>query len=376
MRLHLKEELEQLFKSELFCEFLLIIIMMKTMKCIEPKNIIIRMPNWIGDFVMATPVLSDVRKAFPKASITAMCHTGICQLLETDPDINEIFCFSKASGFNRRNRNRDLIEKVRQGNYDLGILLTNSFSSAWWFYRGHVSYRVGYRGHFRSYLLTHPITPPSQLKSQHLVETYKMVLSVLGIPHSKTAPRLYLVEQEIKEAKDLLKQQGVKDGDLLVGINPGAAYGSAKCWLPERFTEVARKLLQNEKVHLVFFGDQESVPLIKKICQPLPARAINLSGLTSLRELASIISLCGVFLSNDSGPMHIADALGVPVVALFGSTNEIVTGPFSQNGVIHKHVACSPCYKRICPIDFRCMKAIEVEEVYQQVLQKLFNQTS
>lgn len=349
---------------------------MQSIKHIDPKNIIIRMPNWIGDFVMATPILSDVRKAFPKASITAMCRMGVCQLLEMDPDINEIFCFSKMSGFNRRDKRRDLIEKIRQENYDLGILLTNSFSSAWWFYRGHVFYRIGYRGNFRSCLLTHPITSPSQLNNQHLVKTYKTLLSVLGIPLSKTAPRLYLADQEIQAAKDLLKQQGVKEGDLLIGINPGASYGSAKCWLPERFTEVARRLLQNEKIRLVFFGDQENAPLIKKICQPLSFKVVNLAGLTSLRELASLISLCRVFLSNDSGPMHIANALGVSVVALFGSTNEIVTGPFSQGRVIHKHVKCSPCYKRTCPIDFRCMKAIEVEEVYRQVLQVLFDQTS
>lgn len=349
---------------------------MKSIKHIEPKNIIIRMPNWIGDFVMATPILSDVRRAFPKASITAMCRVGVCQLLEMDPNINEIFCFSKTSGFNRRDSRRDLIEKIRQGKYDLGILLTNSFSSSWWFYRGHVFYRIGYRGNFRSFLLTHPIRPPDQLRKQHLVKTYKMLLCVLGIPISETAPRLYLADQEIRAAQELLKQQGVQKGDILIGINPAATYGSAKCWLPERFTEVAHKLLQNEKVRLVFFGDQESIPLIKSICRTLPSRAINLAGLTSLRELVSLISLCRVFLSNDSGPMHIADALNVPVVALFGSTSEIVTGPFSQRRVIHKYATCSPCYKRSCPIDFRCMKAIEVEEVYQQVLQALFDQSS
>jgi heptosyltransferase-2 len=347
---------------------------MKSVKHIELKNILIRMPNWIGDFVMATPILSDVRRAFPKASITVMCRVGVCKLLEMDPDINEIFCFSKTSGFDRRDSHRDLIEKIRQGKYDLGILLTNSFSSSWWFYRGHVSYRIGYKGNCRSFLLTHPVPLPAQLKKQHLVKTYKMLLSVLGIPVSKTAPRLYLADQEVKAAQDLLKKQGMQEGDILIGINPTAAYGSAKCWLPERFAKVAHKLLQNEKIYLVFFGDQESVSLIKSICRTLPERTINLAGLTSLRELASLISLCRVFLSNDSGPMHIADALGVPVVALFGSTNEIVTGPFSQGRVIHKHVICSPCYKRTCPIDFRCMKAIEVEEVYQQVLQALFNQ--
>ena len=170
---------------------------------IEPQNIIVRMPNWIGDLVMATPILSDLRKAYPKARITAMCRSPICELLKEDPEIDELFCFSKANGFARRSERRNIIEKLRQGRYDLGILLTHSFSSAWWFWLGGVHYRLGYECNGRRLLLTHSLSFPAAIQSQHLVVTYKMLLAPLGIATSNTPPRLSLSPKEIAEATAL-----------------------------------------------------------------------------------------------------------------------------------------------------------------------------
>jgi len=333
----------------------------------QPKNIIVRMPNWIGDLVMATPVLSDLRKAYPEASITAMCRTPLCELLQEDPEINELFCFSKTNSFTRRNDKRNIIEKLRKGKYDLGVLLTHSFSSAWWFWQGKVTNRLGYECNGRRLLLTHSVPLPENIQNQHLVVTYKMLLSPLGIPISETPPRLFLAEKEVEQVRDLLKQHGVGKNHLIVGINPGATYGSAKCWLPQRFREVTQRLLHDKDVFVVYFGDVATSSLVKEICQGLPPRVVNLAGLTSLRELACLISLCDVLLTNDSGPMHIADALGTSIIALFGSTNEVITGPYRTGKVIHKHVECSPCYQRTCPIDFKCMKRIEAIEVYDQI---------
>jgi heptosyltransferase II len=340
----------------------------------KPEKIIIRMPNWIGDLVMATPVLTDVRKAYPKAHITAMCRTPICDLLKNDRDIDELFCFSKASAFERRSETRDIIEKIRRGSYDLGILLTHSFSSAWMFWRGNVKRRLGYKGKGRSLLLTDKLPLPPQVKEQHLVLTYKMLLKPLGIPLSETKPRLFIADQELQEAQTLLENLGVTPGKRLIGINPGAAYGTAKCWLPERFREVTQKLLALDNVQIIYFGDPSSMPLVKEICQGLGSPVLNLAGLTTLPQLAALIKLCSVLLTNDSGPMHIAAALGTPLVALFGSTNEIITGPYKTGIVIHKHVECSPCYKRVCPIDFKCMKRIESDEVYEAIVQQLKEQ--
>ncbi len=337
----------------------------------RPKNILVRMPNWIGDLAMATPVLADLRAAFPEASITAMCKTPICALLAEDESIDELFCFTKpGNGFLRRQEKRDIIAKIRAGGYDTGILLTNSFSSAWWFWQGGVKRRIGFGGNLRTWLLTDPLPPV--LEPLHQVDKYKRLLAPLGIPVSKTAPRLYLNPKEIGEAKQLLYQRGYVEGKKLVGINPGAAYGSAKCWLPERFRELAETLLKEKDLFVVFFGDASTVSLIKEICNGLPERAINLAGVTSLRELMCLIKECSVLVTNDSGPMHIGAAFGVPLVALFGSTDEMATGPYGQSeAVIHKHPSCSPCFKRTCPIDFRCMKQIGVGEVAERAHQAL-----
>lgn len=334
----------------------------------EPKNIIVRMPNWIGDLVMATPVLSDLRRAFPKAHLTAMCRSSLSDLLAEDPEIDELFSFSRSSIFDRHNEKRNIIQKLRQGKYDVGILLSNSFSAAWWFWQGKVERRIGYDCNGRKLLLTDLVSKSSDL---HQVNAYKKLLECLGIPRSHTTPRLFLKESELEEARIRLKAHGVLPEQLIVGINPGAAYGSAKCWLPERFREVTERLLKRQDITIVYFGDQASAPLVKMICQSLPSQVVDLAGVTSLRQLAALISLCDVLLTNDSGPMHIADAVGTPIVALFGSTNENLTGPSNKSGVIHKHVECSPCYQRVCPIDFRCMKRIETEEVYQKIISLL-----
>lgn len=340
---------------------------MGSLEGLQPKNIIVRMPNWIGDLVMATPVLSDLRKAYPNAHITAMSRYPLCELLEEDPEINELFCFSKASGFGRRSEKRNIIEKLRKGKYDLGILLTHSFSSAWWFWQGKVTNRLGYECNGRRLLLTQSVPLPENIQNQHLVVTYKSLLHPLGISLSDTPPRIFLAEKEVEEAQTFLKRHGIPKSGLIVGINPGATYGSAKCWLSERFREVTQRLLRDKELHVVYFGDSATASLVKEICQGLSSRVINLAGLTSLRQLASLISLCDVLLTNDSGPMHIADALGTPIVALFGSTSAVVTGPYHQGKVIHKHVECSPCYQRTCPIDFRCMKRIEADEVFEEL---------
>jgi len=332
-----------------------------------PQNILVRMPNWIGDLVMATPVLADLRHAFPKASITAMCRTPLCDLLKEDESIDELFCFTKPINDFVRRQERDIIAKIQAGKYDTGILLTNSFSSAWWFWQGKVKRRIGYSAHFRRFLLTDPLPFPEE--KEHAVITYKRILAPLDIPISKTHPRLFVSKKEVEESKQLLYRSGFTKGKKLIGINPGAAYGSAKCWPPERFQALAEKLLEKTDAYIVFFGDSSMTPLVKQICQGLPERVIDLAGASSLRELACIIKDCNVLVTNDSGPSHIGAAFNVPLVALFGSTDAEVTGPFGQSqNVIDKKVSCSPCFKRVCPIDFPCMKQIGVDEVLQRVL--------
>jgi heptosyltransferase-2 len=322
--------------------------------------------------IMATPILADLRKRFPDASITAMCCKPLSDLLIQNPNIDEIFAFSRPSNrFARREESRDIVKKVRAGNFDLGILLTNSFSSAWYFWQGKVKRRIGFAKHFRSFLLSDPL-PLFVRGSEHEVYTYKRLLAPLGIENTTTVPQLYLEEDEVKAAKRLLYQRGYQEGKFLIGINVGAAYGSAKCWPADRFRAVAEELLEQDGVYLLFFGDASTASLVKEICHGLPKQAINLAGMTTIRELACLIKSCDVLLTNDSGPMHMGAAIQVRLVALFGSTNEEATGPFGQpEAVIHKHPSCSPCFKRTCPIDFRCMKEISINEVLAKVNSQL-----
>ncbi len=331
----------------------------------SPENIIVRMPNWLGDLVMATPILEDLKTFWPHAKITAMCQGSLGDILDNNPYLDEILKFKKPNGWLHRSAHGDIQKLLTQGHYDLGILLTHSFSSAWWFWKGQVKNRIGYATNFRSWLLDSPIALPKEIDAQHLVTTYKMLLSPLHIPLSTTNPQLYLSEAEKSKTKEYLINNNIGPENILIGINPGAAYGSAKCWLPERFKAVSQMLLANSKIRLIYLGDKAGSSLVDEICRTLPSQqVINLAGKTTLRELMAFIHACDLFLTNDSGPMHISSALGVPLLALFGSTSDVTTSPYIGGQVIHKHVPCSPCYRRTCPIDFRCMKQIEVDEVY------------
>lgn len=334
----------------------------------SPQKIIVRMPNWLGDLVMATPILTDLRHHWPEAKITTLCQGTLSTVIQEDPHIDHHLNFKRPKGWLGRQTHQEIIDPLKKGGFDLGILMTNSFSSAYWFWRGDVQNRIGYATHKRSLLLNHPVPFPAQRDSQHLVITYKMLLEPLGIPVSETPPRLYLTQPEQEEARNKLASYGIDPSDLLIGINPGAAYGSAKCWLPERFKQLSKKLLENARLKIVFFGDQAGSPLVEDICAGLPtSRVVNLAAKTTLRELIACIQACHLFLTNDSGPMHVASALNVPLIALFGSTSDVATSPYQGGTVIHKHVPCSPCYRRECPIDFRCMTRIEVKEVYDEV---------
>lgn len=339
---------------------------------IAPKNIIVKMPNWIGDAVMGMPILEDIKKRYPQAKLSVFCLSHMTPLFDNNPFVDEAIGYKKPNGWIHRKEHRDLIELIRLGDYDLGILLTNSFSSAWWFYWAGVKERIGFKTQGRSLLLTKGVTYPKDLEKEHLVYTYKRLLEPLGIPPSSTKPRLYLGASDLQFSESMLTLYKVPKGANIIGINPGAAYGSAKCWPPERFKEVTKKLAQDERNYIFYFGDNSSKQMIEGILEEVPGNVISLAGKTSLRELIAMIGRCSALLTNDSGPMHIASALDVPLVALFGSTNEVKTGPYNGETVIHKHVECSPCYKRVCPIDFRCMKRIEVDEVYNNVV-KLLN---
>lgn len=326
------------------------------------------MPNWIGDFVMATPLLKDLRKAFPQAFITALCQGACSQLLEKDPHVDLCLTFNKA--FSRKEK-KNLLKKIKEQAYDWGILTTNSFSSAYFMWRTHATRRVGFRKDLRHLFLSDSLYFPNNKKTQHLVTTYKELLTPLGCKISSTTPYLIVPSEEKLAVKEQFLSKDLDPQLPLIGINPGAAYGSAKCWPPERFRALIEKLNQDLSASILLFGDHSSSKMIHSICDGMPKNVLNLAGKTNLRQLVALIASCRLVLSNDSGPMHLAYASQTPVLVIFGSTDPVVTGPYKMGEVIYKQVDCSPCFKRTCPIDFRCMLRIEVEEVFEKMKKML-----
>lgn len=329
-----------------------------------PKKILIRLPNWIGDAVMASPIIELIHRKWPEAHITIIGLKSVIALFEQDPYVDSAIALQK------NEPGKIVAQKIKEHKFDLGLLLTNSFSSAWLFFRARIKCRVGFSKDMRGILLSKSLPYPKDKTSEHMILTYQRLLKKIGI-FEKAEPRLYLQEQEIEKAKTFLKEKGIDAKQIVIGINPTAAFGPAKCWLEDRYQELAQKLLEYPNVHLLFFGDTQSRDKLERICNSLSSRVHNLAGQTTIRELMALTKTCDLFLTNDSGPMHIACALNVPVVAIFGSTSLEATGPYHKSAPLYKKVSCSPCFKKECPIDFRCMKAISVEEVYTTILQEL-----
>jgi heptosyltransferase-2 len=177
---------------------------------------------------------------------------------------------------------------------------------------------------------------------------------------------LHPTEAGLREAKSLLDGLGIDPERLLIGINPGAYFGPDKRWLTDRYAALADRLMEELDAEVLIFGSPQEAIIAEQMHRAMNNRPRNLTGRTDLVTLIALISCCRLFISNDSGPMHLASALGVPLVAIFGSTDEVATGPYSEHAtVIHKHVSCSPCLLRECPIDLRCFTRITVDEVFQ-----------
>jgi heptosyltransferase-2 len=194
----------------------------------------------------------------------------------------------------------------------------------------------------------------------------------LGKVEGPDSPRIFLREEDRRWAEDFLRNLGLLDGRPLIGMNPGAAYGFAKCWYPGRFGELGKRLCERLKATVLVFGREEEKPIADEILQHLGGQGIDLTGRTRLLQLAALLERCHILVTNDTGTMHVASGVGTPVVALFGSTDPLATGPWGEGHVVvRKDVPCSPCLKRICPTDHSCMELITVDEIEEAIHQKL-----
>ena len=341
--------------------------------CIKDAHrILIRAVNWIGDAVMTTPALAVIREQFPDAEIVLLANPLVSQLFMPHPAIDRVVTFDR-NGRHRGIPGRlRLAREIRRERFDCAIILPNSFDSALIPWLAGIPRRIGKSSDGRSLLLTDRFNPAKEMTEGHEVEYYLHLLESFGISGTARQPHLTTTAAEKAEAAGRLVQAGIAPGEVLLGINPGAAFGSAKRWYPERFAEVAQRLSAEWRAKVVIFGGPGETDIAAEIYAALHGRCLNLAGNTSVRQLMALIQRCSFFVTNDSGPMHIAAAFDVPLVAIFGSTDHTGTAPCSARAVVvRKDFDCAPCKRRECPTDHRCMTAVTVDDVVSAA-QQLF----
>ena len=337
-----------------------------------PTRILIRGTNWIGDAVMSEPALSEIRRAFPKAHITLLVKPAIAELYQQHPAVDDVLVYEHRGRHARLRGKWMLACELRHGRFDLAILFQNAFEAAFLAFLAGIPRRYGYRTDGRGFLLSDPIAVLDETRREHQTRYYLDLLRPLGITAATTVPRLFVSESEERAMSRRLAEAGIRPTDTLIGLNPGSTYGSAKRWLPERFAQSADRIVERCGGRVVIVGAMGEEALGEAIGTQMACKPLVLSGRTSIRELMAIIKRCRLFLTNDTGPMHIAAAFGVPVVAVFGPTDATTTSPCGDDHqIVRRPVECSPCLLRECPIDHRCMTGVTVEQVYEAAAGKL-----
>jgi heptosyltransferase-2 len=325
----------------------------------EIKKILIRGPNWVGDSVLAIPAMKAVRERFPQAEITLMVRPWVAGLFTSAPFIDELWSEEKPSDLSSWAR---ITRNLRVRRFDLAFLLPNSFESALMIFLGRVPRRIGYATDARRWMLTTSIAPVKD--ARHQSQYYLDLVRVLSPGTARPSIEIQATSEERTNARKLLSHEGIPEGQSFLVVNAGAAYGSAKRWHAERFAEAADTLASELLLGVALVGSETERSTAEQIRGRMKTPAAVLTGKTSLETLIGVLAESSLMITNDSGPMHIAAALGVPTVAVFGSTDERVTGPSGPRIRIVKHpVECSPCLLRECPIDHRCMDRVKVEEV-------------
>lgn len=363
----------------------------------QPRRILVRGTNWLGDAVMTTPALLRLREKFPAAHIALLTPEKLRDLWRHHPAVDETIPFTPGESI------FSVGKKLRAGKFDLALVLPNSPRSALEPWLAGIPQRTGYARTWRNLFLTQTTAPRadtvkmrklsvgeisrhiaanSKLKiknskpppSAHQSYEYLHLTAALGANPEPLPPQLFVTPEEIEAAK---KKFGL--GEIMqpiFGLNPGAEYGPAKRWPIGRFIAAAQQIQQRTNCVWLLFGGKSDVPLTNQIQSAIrkqQATVFNLAGITSLRELMALLKLCRVLLTNDTGPMHVAAALETPVVVPFGSTSPELTGPGRPGDARHRllksDAPCSPCFLRECPIDFRCMNGISVESAVEAVLE-------
>ena len=352
------------------------------------KRILLRAPNWIGDAVMTLPAVESLgahyKKLYKDVQITVLAKPWVVPIYENNSFVSDVIEYDMALYGSLLGKLK-LIKLLKERNFHEAVLFQNAIEAAILARFSNIPKRIGYARDGRGFLLTNkiPFEAPSvgseaeSIMDKHQVYYYQNIVDHLAegsgdkdeplTPLTPLVPKITLKETELTWAKKFLEDTSTP-GSPFIGIAPGASYGPAKKWPLGNFTELLNKYIEEYKAVPVILGGEGDSEDAKKISKGLTTRHINLVGKLTLRQSMAVMSLLNVFITNDSGPMHIASAMGVSTVALFGSTSFTHTGPLAENTiVVYDGIECSPCFKRTCPYGhYDCFKDITVDRVYKE----------
>lgn len=333
-------------------------------------KILVRATNWVGDAVMSIPALAAIRRRWPEAEIIVLGRPWVAELYRGQGLCDRLIIFDHA-GRHRGVLGRErLAAELRREQFDVAVLLQNAFEAAWIAWRAGIRERIGYARDARGFLLTRAVDVAGHGEAPaHESYYYLELLRRAGWIEliENVAPIALHVDQAGREhAEALLQGAGARNGGLRVALAPGAAYGSAKCWLPDRYAALADRLIAEFDADVIVFGTAAERGVAQRITGRMRRRSVTLVGETSIGDLPPLLAQCHLFIGNDSGAMHVAAAVGLPVVGIFGPTDPAGTAPLTPRlTLVRQPVSCSPCFLRHCPVDHRCMTRVEVDSVYE-----------
>ena len=335
-----------------------------------PKRILIRFPNWVGDVVMAEPVVRIVKNNYPNTEIAVAIRKYASKILVGHPDIARLIPFDDPtlSGV------KQLATEIKKEVPDLAILLPNSFRSFLSVRWGGVTNIIGYRRGFRKFFIQGPVPPMENRRYQPVPMTdyYCELLRWMGLKiEVPVTPHLYLTDEEAARGQELLTQYGIAKGDRVVALNPGAKFGSSKCWPPEYFAELANQIQNRYASKLLLLVGPGEQAIADEIVQISQAEIINTApDKMDLGVLKALVKRANLLVTNDTGPRHYAVAFGKPVVVLMGPTDPRHTNcHLDQTVILREDLPCMPCHKKVCPIDHPCMREMTPDKVFNAVQQ-------
>ena len=327
-------------------------------------KILIRATNWVGDAIMALPALRAVQSRFPEAKIAILARPFIADLYRGQGIADELVSYDWRGAHQGIAGKEKLAQELRAKRFDVALMLQNAFDAAWIAWRAGIPERIGYNRDGRGILLTKRVGVPKKGEIRAHEKFYYLEL-LRRIGWLDTLPdiaeiRLRVGEEECGRAAETLHKAGVRREAIKIAVGAGASYGSAKCWPPERFAEALNLLSQQVEADVILFGTATEALVSAAIAERLRKNPIDLTGKTPMSDLPALLSQCHLFLGNDSGAMHVAAAVGLPVVAVFGPTDPEGTAPVTPwHTIVQQKPYCSPCFLRRCPTDHRCMTAID-----------------